>query len=365
MQFCCDMQCRAWVQGLLLGPAWRRSGRACAGGRPAALGRADGAMARRPAPGRQAQGGGRQGVRGGHREGATGQPPRAERTAAWRAGLHLGGKPREAGAKVSVEDIVKEHWAQYGRNFYTRYDYEGVDTDKAAGVMQLLVKKTTDVTQARARRRPAAGLALNLTQPCGAEASQERWLAGMQRSRGGTARMLCQKCHKCQEWQPPLGAARCIGCRVSAPLISSVAVTSCGNGREWQVAVAGSGGGRRPPMSVRRRARAAGAALHHRHGGRVQLHGPGRRQRQRTPGHPLPLHRRLARDLPAVRRAAAAAPPPRAPPMHLGRSPHVLPGHNPSQVFSSQVQCKPSLLATAYDQALKGLGSPAQSAGCR
>jgi hypothetical protein len=153
---------------------------------------------------------------------------------AWRAGLHLGGKPREAGAKVSVEDIVKEHWAQYGRNFYTRYDYEGVDTDKAAGVMQLLVKKTKDVTQARARRRQAAGPALNLTQPCGAEASQDRWLAGMQRSRGGAARMLCQKCHKCQEWQPPLGAARHVGCRVSAPPISSVTVTSSGSGQEWQ-----------------------------------------------------------------------------------------------------------------------------------
>ncbi len=65
------------------------------------------------------------------------------------AGLHLGGKPKEAGALVSVEAIVKEHWAKYGRNFYTRYDYEGVDSDKADGVMQLLVKKTKDITQAR------------------------------------------------------------------------------------------------------------------------------------------------------------------------------------------------------------------------
>lgn len=50
---------------------------------------------------------------------------------------------------MSVEAIVKEHWAKYGRNFYTRYDYEGVDSDKADGVMQLLVKKTKDITQAR------------------------------------------------------------------------------------------------------------------------------------------------------------------------------------------------------------------------
>lgn len=75
-------------------------------------------------------------------------------------GLHLpGAKPKAAGDHlVSVEEIVKEHWAKYGRNFYTRYDYEGVDTDKADGVMQLLVKKTKDITQARAlstRIRPA------------------------------------------------------------------------------------------------------------------------------------------------------------------------------------------------------------------
>jgi phosphoglucomutase len=34
-----------------------------------------------------------------------------------------------------VEDIVKAHWATYGRNFYSRYDYEGVDSPKAAAVM--------------------------------------------------------------------------------------------------------------------------------------------------------------------------------------------------------------------------------------
>ena len=32
---------------------------------------------------------------------------------------------------VSVEDIVTEHWNKYGRNFFTRYDYEEVESDKA------------------------------------------------------------------------------------------------------------------------------------------------------------------------------------------------------------------------------------------
>lgn len=35
------------------------------------------------------------------------------------------------GAKVSVEDIAVTHWKEYGRNFFSRYDYEGVESDKA------------------------------------------------------------------------------------------------------------------------------------------------------------------------------------------------------------------------------------------
>ncbi|MBD2111998.1 MULTISPECIES: alpha-D-glucose phosphate-specific phosphoglucomutase [Cyanophyceae] len=31
----------------------------------------------------------------------------------------------------SVEDIVKEHWSTYGRNYYSRHDYEGVESDRA------------------------------------------------------------------------------------------------------------------------------------------------------------------------------------------------------------------------------------------
>ncbi len=43
-----------------------------------------------------------------------------------------------AARKQSVEAIVREHWAKYGRNFYSRYDYEGLPTDAANGVMQHL-----------------------------------------------------------------------------------------------------------------------------------------------------------------------------------------------------------------------------------
>lgn len=43
-----------------------------------------------------------------------------------------------AARKQSVEAIVREHWAKYGRNFYSRHDYEGIPTDAANGVMKQL-----------------------------------------------------------------------------------------------------------------------------------------------------------------------------------------------------------------------------------
>ena len=46
---------------------------------------------------------------------------------------------------VSVETIVREHWKTYGRNFYCRYDYEEVDSDKAKHVMAHLVTQQADL----------------------------------------------------------------------------------------------------------------------------------------------------------------------------------------------------------------------------
>ncbi|MEM1425712.1 MAG: alpha-D-glucose phosphate-specific phosphoglucomutase, partial [Cyanobacteria bacterium P01_H01_bin.130] len=37
--------------------------------------------------------------------------------------------------KQSVADIVKEHWAEFGRNYYSRHDYEGVESDRAQTLM--------------------------------------------------------------------------------------------------------------------------------------------------------------------------------------------------------------------------------------
>lgn len=41
----------------------------------------------------------------------------------------------------SVESIVKQHWAKYGRNFYSRHDYEGVDSTGANTLITALRDK--------------------------------------------------------------------------------------------------------------------------------------------------------------------------------------------------------------------------------
>lgn len=46
---------------------------------------------------------------------------------------------------VSVRDIVQEHWAKYGRNFYSRYDYEGVDSDSANAFVERLRAKIAEL----------------------------------------------------------------------------------------------------------------------------------------------------------------------------------------------------------------------------
>jgi len=38
--------------------------------------------------------------------------------------------------KCSVAELMEAHWAEYGRNYYSRHDYEAVDSDAAAGVME-------------------------------------------------------------------------------------------------------------------------------------------------------------------------------------------------------------------------------------
>jgi phosphoglucomutase len=48
--------------------------------------------------------------------------------------------------KQSVQDIAREHWATYGRNYYTRHDYEDLDTPAAQALMKAIGEKLSNLT---------------------------------------------------------------------------------------------------------------------------------------------------------------------------------------------------------------------------
>lgn len=45
-------------------------------------------------------------------------------------------KDTEVGSLVTVENIVRDHWQKYGRNYYQRYDYETLENENAAKVFE-------------------------------------------------------------------------------------------------------------------------------------------------------------------------------------------------------------------------------------
>lgn len=48
-----------------------------------------------------------------------------------------------AASGKSVDQLVTEHWARFGRNYYSRHDYEAVDATAADGMMAALREKLT------------------------------------------------------------------------------------------------------------------------------------------------------------------------------------------------------------------------------
>ncbi len=48
--------------------------------------------------------------------------------------------------QCSVEDLVREHWAKYGRHYYTRHDYEGINATKANDLMSNLEDQLAGLT---------------------------------------------------------------------------------------------------------------------------------------------------------------------------------------------------------------------------
>lgn len=50
---------------------------------------------------------------------------------------------------VSIEDIITAHWKKYGRNFFSRYDYEEVESDAANAVMAHIDDLQTHMNESR------------------------------------------------------------------------------------------------------------------------------------------------------------------------------------------------------------------------
>lgn len=60
---------------------------------------------------------------------------------AWLSIIAYRNKGKKVGEKlVSVEDVAREHWATYGRNFFSRYDYEECESAGANQMMEHLRK---------------------------------------------------------------------------------------------------------------------------------------------------------------------------------------------------------------------------------
>jgi len=53
----------------------------------------------------------------------------------------LAAKTQASGELYSVERVANEHWKEYGRNYYARYDYEGVHKEEAEEMMKAMTEK--------------------------------------------------------------------------------------------------------------------------------------------------------------------------------------------------------------------------------
>jgi len=53
----------------------------------------------------------------------------------------LAAKTQKEGKLVTVQDVAEAHWKEFGRNYYARYDYEGVDKPKAEEMMKGMTDK--------------------------------------------------------------------------------------------------------------------------------------------------------------------------------------------------------------------------------
>ena len=48
--------------------------------------------------------------------------------------------------RISVDDLAREHWTRFGRNYYARHDYEGIPAEQAAALMAELASRLDALT---------------------------------------------------------------------------------------------------------------------------------------------------------------------------------------------------------------------------
>lgn len=74
---------------------------------------------------------------------------------AWLSILAYKNKENIGGEKLAtVEDIVDQHWVDYGRHYYTRYDYENVNAGEAKAYLVKLQSSLDDVNNIVKKIRP-------------------------------------------------------------------------------------------------------------------------------------------------------------------------------------------------------------------
>ena len=56
---------------------------------------------------------------------------------------------------VGVTEVCEAHWKEYGRNYYARYDYEGVDKAAAEAMMDAMRGKLAATTELGGEAVPA------------------------------------------------------------------------------------------------------------------------------------------------------------------------------------------------------------------
>ena len=77
----------------------------------------------------------------------------------------------------SVQQIAREHWARFGRNYYARHDYEGIETGKATAVMDRVEGRLADPSGTQMQGMTVASAdSFSYTDPVNGSASQNQGL---------------------------------------------------------------------------------------------------------------------------------------------------------------------------------------------